>query len=72
MDKKEMKKKTSNKFNIGDKVWFMSSNVAREDIVKLIKVAGYNESIIEYGFGTGESVKESCIFPSKEELLKSL
>lgn len=66
------------KYNIGDKVWFVSKGKAVKDVVDMIHIhIGIDENIA-YSFnsrrelGLFETIEESSIFHTKEELLKSL
>lgn len=61
------------KYNIGDEVWFTTYN-ERPVSAKIIaiKIVGSKNSLIEYLFLDYGLRLESCIFPTKEELLKSL
>ena len=70
--------KIETKYNIGDEVWV--SNIFREPIE--VKIYGivvevkYNKVLIDYHIGLNEEAcslrKEELLFPTKEELLKSL
>lgn len=66
------------KYNIEDKVWF----IARDRVwclkVESIAVGITLSTRISYGFNSGDplfgcfNIPEDCLFPTKEELLKSL
>lgn len=65
------------KYNIGDKVWFIEENKPESDVILSIEINVYKgECIIEYYlFANGNypyGLNESILFPTKEELLKSL
>jgi hypothetical protein len=63
------------KYNIGDEVWVMHDNRCRCTIVKSIRtmIHDYTSLIdIEYFIEVGEWLHEGRLFPTKEELLKSL
>ena len=66
------------KYNIGDEVWFMNENKVYVSFIEDVRVKRNSKNTkIEYmvesmqkkDFGLKE---ESALFPSKEELLKSL
>lgn len=63
-----------NKYNIGDKVFYIENRNVKEDIVTGISVD--KDHILYYKFGYGYLdclwLEEKYIFPSKEELLASL
>lgn len=67
------------KYNIGQEVWFMNKNKACSDIITAIHTYT-TETLLNttYGFGNTirtqivSTVQESDLFPTKEELLKSL
>ena len=67
------------KYNIGDEVWFMNKNKACSDIITAVHIYR-TETLLNttYGFGNTiqtqivSTMKESDLFPTKEELLKSL
>ena len=67
------------KYNIGQEVWFMKENKACSDIITAIHTYR-TETISNITYGFGESIhsqiiaitSEQGIFPTKEELLKSL
>ena len=68
------------KYNIGDKVWglycrikkftIVGVRVTTKDVQKFC-IKRFTETVIEY-LVDGEWVEESQLFPTKEELLKSL
>ena len=65
------------KYNIGDEVWFILGNKARKGIILGIifnkvghSLIGYHYSV-QIGMSHG-SFNEPDLFPTKEELLKSL
>ena len=71
------------KYNIGDEVWFMNANKVSTmkvwDIDIQIRtsfdgqyVYGDYYRVYYYDFGSHNKVNESDLFPTKEELLKSL
>ena len=66
------------KYNIGDEVWFMKENKPTKrvvDFIEIIAASTTSKSFIQYGLKIGsvvERVVESHLFPTKEELLKSL
>lgn len=75
--------KIETKYNIGDEVWYMESNKACSRIIKAIRVTSYGKiNIVEYGYlnhpECGDErthwleYHECRLFPTKEELLKSL
>ena len=61
------------KYNIGDKVWVMSDNKPTELLIDSIEIfihsIGYS---IWYVDKENEGYEELQVFPTKEELLKSL
>lgn len=67
------------KFNLGDKVWLITHNTICNLTITNIMVTSYPTFYsIKYGFGTTEKTKmfdlveEKFVYPTKEELLKSL
>lgn len=71
------------KYNIGDEVWFMTNNKPTTmrvwDITIEIKtkfdgqyVYGDYYRIYYHDYGNKNTVKENNLYPTKEELLKSL
>ena len=66
------------KYNIGQEVWFVSKGKAVKDVVDMIHIHIGSYEHITYSFrskrvlGLFETIQESNIFPTKEELLKSL
>lgn len=66
------------KYNIGDEVWIVSKGKAVKDVVDMIHIHIGSDENIGYSFkskralGLFETIEESSIFPTKEELLKSL
>ena len=66
------------KYNIGDEVWLMKENKPTKrvvDFIEIIAASTTSKSFIQYGLkieGDVERVVESRLFPTKEELLKSL
>ena len=61
------------KYDMGDEVWVMWCNSpAAFEIDKVILIHDYNETIIQYKVKGCKYFFESEIFPTKEELLKSL
>lgn len=72
-----------NKYNIGDKVFYIEDNKVREDIVTAIHTRKNSpeKDICNYNLGTRRNSDgtltitwrpEELLFPSKEELLASL
>jgi len=62
------------KYNIGDTVWFISN-----DKVSTLDITGFNitvdsgKTVIKYNLHYDvEELEEELLFPTKEELLKSL
>lgn len=67
------------KYNIGQEVWFMNENKACSDIITAVHTyITETFSNVTYGFGNTiqtqiiTTIKESDLFPTKEELLRSL
>ena len=64
------------KYNIGDKVWFTEENEPKSDVILSIEINVYKgECFIEYLLANDRcsyGLDESTLFPTKEELLKSL
>jgi hypothetical protein len=66
------------KYNIGDEVWFMNENKAYVSFIEDVRVKRNNKNTkIEYMVESMQKKdfglkKESDLFPTKEELLKSL
>lgn len=66
------------KYSIGDVVWLMKENKPTKrvvDFIEIITASTTSKSFIRYGLKMGnevERVVESHLFPTKEELLKSL
>lgn len=66
------------KYDIGQKVWFISKGKAVKDVVDMIHIHIGSDENISYSFnsiralGLFGTIEESSIFPTKEELLKSL
>jgi hypothetical protein len=61
------------KYNIGDEVWGMYCNSPfKYEIDKVIIIQDYREISIQYRVVGCKYFFESEIFPTKEELLKSL
>ena len=66
------------KYNIGDEVWVVSKGKAVKDVVDMIHIHIGRDESITYSFrskrvlGLFETIEESSIFPTKEELIKSL
>ena len=60
------------KYNIGDEVWLMRNNEAALGFVEIIDIrhTTFEEDIEYYVLGNWHF--ESSLFPTKEELLKSL
>jgi len=67
------------RYNIGDEVWFMNKNKACSDIITAVHTYR-TETIFNITYGFGKSIhsqiiatmSEQDLFPTKEELLKSL
>jgi hypothetical protein len=59
------------KYNIGDEVWVMSYN-NHIHCDKIVSISIKSDLSIMYNFSCLFSREESKIFPTKEELLKSL
>ena len=70
--------KIETKYNIGQEVWFMKENKPTKQVVgfvEIIAASTTSKSFIQYGLkieGSVERVVENKLFPTKEELLKSL
>lgn len=66
------------KYDIGQEVWIISKGKAVKDVVDMIHIHIGCDKNISYSFnsrrllGLFETMEESSIFPTKEELLKSL
>lgn len=65
------------KYNIGDEVWFILGNKARQGKILGITFNKLGNSLICYYYNVSVGVShgsfnESDLFPTKEELLKSL
>ena len=61
------------KYNIGGEVWAMYCNSPfKFEIDKVIIIHDYSETSIQYRVVGRKYIFESDIFPTKEELLKSL
>ena len=66
------------KYNIGDEVWFIARDRVWRLKVESITVGFTLSTRIVYGFDSGDplfgrfNIPEGCLFPTKEELLKSL
>lgn len=71
------------KYNVGDEVWFLKDNKATTmriwDIDIRVRTAydgektyGSYTRIFYYDFGCYNEIEENKLFPTKEELLKSL
>ena len=66
------------KYNIGDEVWCIAHDRVRCLKVQSIQIGITRNTRILYGFNTGEAlvqhinIYEDFLFPTKEELLKSL
>ena len=70
------------KYNIHDIVWFMKENTVRYDVVQQIRTLTIERTFTRdtpethtetsYGLRGERYFKEYEVFPSKEELLKSL
>lgn len=60
------------KYNIGDKVWFIHQNKCVSMEVENILMNG-KDMYVQYTFNNNEIwLSENHLFPTKEELLKSL
>lgn len=70
--------KIETKYNIDDEVWLMKENKPTKRVVSFIEIIAASttsKSFIQYGLkfeGEVERVVENKLFPTKEELLKSL
>jgi hypothetical protein len=70
--------KIETKYNIGDEVWIISKGKVVKDVVDMIHIHIGSDENITYSLkskrilGLFETIKESSIFHTKEELLKSL
>ena len=75
--------KIETKYDIGQEVWYMESNKACSRIITTIRVTTYGKiDIVEYGYQNHPECgderthylpyHESNLYPTKEELLKSL
>lgn len=65
--------KIETKHNIGDEVWFMHKGKPICKKVTSLTVYTHNKLVIEYFFEIPFIfVREENVFPTKEELLKSL
>ena len=70
--------KIETKYDIGQEVWIISKGKAVKDVVDMIHIHIGSDENISYSFngrrasGLFEIIEESNIFPTKEELLKSL
>lgn len=71
------------KFNKGDHAWFMKNNKPTEIIISAIEIfyVGTNQDLITYNgkdlinpvsWIDHSKISEGCLYPSKDELLKSL
>jgi hypothetical protein len=62
------------KYNIGDEVVYLNDNKIKEGTIRNISILVYidNEITIQYKTSNGVYVYEQDLFPTKEELLKSL
>ena len=69
-----MKTEFEHKYEIGDHVWMMLADKPYETSVNGLKFAKYQKSIsIKYNLANGQcDVDVVRLFPSKEELIKSL
>ena len=71
--------KIETKYSIGQEVWFMNENKACNDIITAVHTFT-TETFLNTTYGFGQTIrtqivttmKESDLFPTKEELLKSL
>ena len=68
------------RYNIGDRVWFMHDNKVKNEIIikidavilKDMNCTGVHKSITYSLFNYSRCYAEDKLFPTKEELLKSL
>jgi hypothetical protein len=64
------------KYNIGDEVWFIEEGQPKKDEIISIEIYVYKDNLfVEYLFANDSypyGLNESYLFPTKEELLKSL
>lgn len=67
-------KSISIKYNIGDRVWFKGyKEIYQDNIFRIHIEIDYNgKTQINYELWCGTIKEESKLFPTKEELLKSL
>lgn len=69
--------KIETKYNIGDEVWFILGSKARQGIILGITFNELGHTLIDYYYNvqigvSHGSFNEPDLFPTKEELLKSL
>ena len=65
------------KYNIGDEVWFMPFGNPKKGVIKTITIGVLGDGDVKLKYfveksGLGYHRFESDLFPTKEELLKSL
>ena len=63
----------SSKYNIGDKVWFISDNKVQQTDITGVSIRISKENpVIVYTLHYGNDISEDRVFAKKEELLKTL
>lgn len=61
------------KYNIGDEVWYSLKGNIYHNTIDLIRIGITNECVsIWYSWNKRFPMEESLLYPTKEELLKSL
>ena len=61
------------KYNIGDEVWYSLKGNIYHNVIDLIRIGVTNESVsIWYSWNKRFPMEESLLYPTKEELIKSL
>jgi hypothetical protein len=66
--------KVSTKFDIGDKVWYISDNKVNENDITGVSISVDNNELVnvDYTLHFNDKVSENLLFSTKEELIKSL
>jgi len=66
--------KVSTKFDIGDKVWYISDNKVNENDITGVSISVDNNELVnvDYTLHFNDKVSENLLFLTKEELIKSL
>lgn len=67
--------KIATKFNIGDEVWFLYYGKVFKDIIThqmTIAIGNQRDNVVIYRTRNFNNLAEYELFPTKEELLKSL